>query len=216
MNSPRAIPTDALPKNLGRPERLALFAMQLNCDEETGEVTRGVSEDGETETAYQRIARWCGWEGRSAASDAVTALVEHRLVARVGSGKDQRIFVLCLGSARSREQETACKMCPRDAAGLKGSDVCAACRQIERRLWKGEALEIWRKCKRLGFSDEKIAYTVHARLKRPLWGKAEEGVKGSGSGDGEGVIPALVALGVFPRDMLRNAERARAGEDGEE
>lgn len=104
-----------------------------------------------------------------------------------------------------------CEVCGADVAKLKGARRCAACLQVQRREWKADLLAIWENGLRLRWSLWKIAYAASVRLGRPLWGRSG-GIPGSGS---EGVIPAGVALGIFPRSMLQQAAAARRGEEGE-
>lgn len=170
-------------------------------------------EDGET--SQQLLQRVCGWIGPSAASEAVAELVEARLLKRVstGAGNAHRLVVV---EEKDRKRKKACEVCGAPVnERMRGAKRCPACVQPQRREWKGDLLAIWHNAQALGWDDWKVAYTAHVRLKRPLWGRSEEGVAGSGSGDGEGVVNAGVALGIFPSTMLDNARRARRGEEGE-
>lgn len=92
--------------------------------------------------------------------------------------------------------------------------MCPRCLQtMGRRSWKADGMEILFNGWRNGWSDARIAYAIHAYTKQPLFGRAEDGVAGSGSGAGEGVIPAFVAMGLFPEEMLRSVKHARRGDE---
>jgi len=155
------------------------------------------------------VIRALGLSDRKWAMKTVKSLEDSGVCRRV----ETRLF------ARVREFYTpSCKLCELCDAGvskLDGSRYCPSCNQLRRRDWKGLALDMWLELKAKGWGNMKIANHIAQRLKRSMWGYAEGGVQGSGSGDGEGVIPALVAMGVFPDAMLKICERARAGEEVE-
>jgi hypothetical protein len=176
----------------------------LACDEH-GEL---VPPDGSTPMQY--VAALLGYEEpESKRARAIVAELEsYRLVRRVGHTTAQRIFLLVLRESVSGD---GCEICGQPRATLRGARRCPRCVQLQRREWKGEALELWRSLAGRGRSDMNIAWHISKRLNRPLWGRSEDGEQGSGSGDGEGVIPALVELGVFPQSMLEVARLARAG-----
>lgn len=201
MADGRIASIDDLPRDLSRPARTVLFAAQIKANAITGEVERGA--DGST--PQQRLSRWCGWEGRSAVSSALDELCSSRLMWRAGHAVAQRLYALLLPSDRKTEQDgrPPCEVCGGDATKLRGSTKCAACMQVARREWKGIALAIWRRGKMSGWTDDKIAYTIHARTGRPLWGRAEE--------ETEAVITAMCAMGLFPDEMMRAVRIARDG-----
>jgi len=194
-----------------------LFAAQLNC-EDSGEVL-GIAHEGEWLTAQQRLSFVCGWLGDQAISDALAETDEHRLTIRRCHGKARRIWVLS-GSPRKREVTIwpECETCMAEVAHMRGAQRCPKCIQIQRREWKAEATVLWCKCKALGKSDFGTAWHIAKRLNLPLVTKAEEGVKGSGSGQGEGVIEFLIAEGLCsnPTEMTEYARRLRRGEEGGE
>lgn len=72
-------------------------------------------------------------------------------------------------------------------------------------------MDIWQTGAAEGLADMAIAYRIHVATGRTLWGSSIEGEQGSGTGSGEGVIPAMVELGLFPPSMLEYAKRARRG-----
>ncbi len=180
----------------------------LLADDETGEVL-----GADDETPLQLVGRLCGVDEESNVRKVMAELEAHRLIARIGRTSRMRLFVLVLGSIQPEDNK--CSTCWATKAKLRGSKQCPKCIQIGRRSWKGDALELWRIGKSKGWSDMRIAMHMHARLDRPLWGRAEDGVAGSGSGEGEGVIPAMVALGVFPAELLDLCRAARRGDEGE-
>jgi ribosomal protein L32 len=211
MTGPRSL--EDLPWEMTRLARAALAFCVLRCRTDTGEVER---KDGLTPA--QRVAQWCG-VNRTAAFRALLELETHGFVMREGKTSRARLYVLIHDLALFRTQapsvENACE-CGEPKSAIRGAKTCPKCLQAYRRAWKGDALEMWRTGKAKKWGDMKIAHHISLRLNRPLWGRAEEGVQGSGSGDGEGVIPALVTLGVFPEEMMTLARRARSGDEGED
>jgi hypothetical protein len=201
----------ALPRNLSRPATGVYWcALMLAYDSPTGEVPGG----------QPALRHAMNYEGRSAVSEALDELEGYSLIARVGSTRGQRVFVLVL--ARKREQS----MCPecgvRPLRPHRGARECATCFQtVSRRGWKDELLTTWAtlKSREPPVGDWVIARRVHANTRHlghkapTMFGYAEDDVPGSGSGDGEGIVQAGVAMGIFPETMLRVAKHARRGDD---
>ncbi len=202
---------DDLPRNLSRPARAALFAMRLKCDSQTGEVE---AHDGMT--PQQRIAKWCGWDDRQT-RDVIAELEAARLVKRVGRTRGQSLFLLVL----RQKSAGICEVCTAPVAKLDGARRCAAHLQFQRREWKADVLEIWRKGKLAGRSDSWIVQACYTTVRRkdgdgvlhviPRWGRVDD-TQGSGSGGAsEGLIPAMVDMGILPAEWLKLCELARAG-----
>lgn len=208
-------PLERIPRDLSRPARTALFAICLNCNEETGEV-----EATDEFTPQQLIALWCGWEKRDSTIAAITELEAHRLVCRVGRTRGQALFLLVL----AQKGRTVCEVCGGKAFGLRGARYCATCTQGRRREWKGEVLEVWRRGKIAGLHDSAIIQRAYNKVRRidadgvehviPRWGRTSDEGGGGGrtGGDGassEGLIPAMVEMGLIGDEWLDLAKKAR-------
>lgn len=211
---------------MDRAARLALFALQLNCDEETGEFTGG-THNGKEETATARLARICGWYSEAAAYAALATLEKHRMIHRSGHGKRRRLFVVLSGSLLHAGEFPRCEICGEERQKIRGAKTCAACLQGPvRRGWKAQALEIWRLGKLRGDTDSAIVYAAHNKVRRvdadgvkhaiPLWGRSEEGVAGSGSGAGESLVAAMIEMGLLDESWATVARHGRRGEEGGE
>lgn len=208
--------TDVLiPSWLPRSSRTAYFAAALVADEK-GEVQGG-------QATLQAIL---GYTNRGHVCRALDACEEAKLIKRVGTSRGQRLFVLVLMPFSSSEKlcETGCG----DKVGtLRGSKRCPTCLQGQRREWKGQVLDIWREAMRQGLSDGAFLTRAHNKVRRvdaegvshaiSLWGRAEDGVQGSGSGAGESLVSACVEMGILDDEWLTRARRARNGDEtGEE
>lgn len=173
-------------------------------------------ENGEVPGGQETIRALLGDVERKHVIAALDDLERDRLIKRVGHTRGQRLFVLVLVPFSSDADQRRCEVCEEPVARMRGAKRCPKCIQIQRREWKSELLTIWRNGQRQGWSDDKIAFTAHVRLKRPLWGYAEDGVQGSGSGSGEGIVPALVEMGLVDASMMERARFARRGGEPDE
>lgn len=207
--SPRSHPAFTLPRDVPRPARTAFAFLALGCDHHYPHEFHG---DGRR-TALERLGELCGWEDREATRGALVVLEQAKAI-RTARSKTLRIFVVSASDPGSTE----CLTCTEPVAKMRGAQRCPKCIQIQRREWKAEAIALWCKCKALGKSDFGIAWHIAKRLNLPLVTKAEEGVKGSGSGQGEGVIEWMTAEGLCanPVEMAEYARRLRRGEESNE
>jgi hypothetical protein len=177
-------------------------------------------------SANERLAEAAGVTTRQLRAN-LDELEGYRLIARVGFTRGQRLWVLTvdvLGKSATRLCETGCGD---PVSTLRGSKRCPTCLQGQRRDWKGQVLDIWREAKRQGLTDGQFLTRAHNKVRRvdaegvthaiPLWGRAEDGVQGSGSGAGESLICACVEMGILSDEWVTRARRARNGDDtGEE
>ncbi len=143
----------------------------------------------------------------------------------LGFLEEARLFVLVLSPFASIERR--CEICGDAPTKLRGAKTCAQCLQGPvRRAWQADVMEIWRRGKIAGRTDSAIIQAAYNKVRRvdsegvshviPRWGRAEEGQKGSGSGAGEGLVVAMVDMGLLSDDWLRVARLARGGNEGED
>ncbi len=210
-----------IPRTLSRRARAAYFAAALVANDE------GVVEGGQT-----TLMLLLDLTDQKHLRGALDELEAARLVVRVGNTSKQVVRVLVLSAF---SPPSCCEVCGAEPAKLRGAKRCPACIQVKRREWKADLIRIWMKGKTMGWSDEKIAYTAHARIRRtgidgvprsiPLWGGVPNGTSTHGKAKQretqgeESIVNAGVALGLFPESLAQFAAYARDGDsrsdDGE-
>jgi len=227
---PTPLSLEDLPRDLSRQARAALVFCLLRCRTDTFEIE---AKDGMT--PYQRIAKWCGWDDVSTARRAVAELEKYNLVRRSGTAEKWRLTVIFRDSrAFSPTPPPACEVCGDEPSKMRGARRCPRCNQGKRREWKAQVMGIVHEAWRSGVTDDSLiiqrCYNTVRRVDTdgvmhaiPRWGRVsdEGGAGGRDGGDGaasEGLVPAMVEMGLIDESWLDTAKRARRGghDEGEE